>query len=163
MTLTSGHTYTFRPYLRNSDESVIIYGTPITFFVVTNDWQSYTPATESEYEALASSTEQIGQTSTMANLLMERPPFLWFKQINEAYASSTQSTTTEMPSLTLNFASSSIPFTVTMFSSTTLSTLIPADTHELLYGIMQASIYAFGIYALYRRVQGAFTKDENSI
>jgi hypothetical protein len=162
MLLTSGHQYTFKPYV-TSTAGTRIYGETVTFFAQTNEWQNLVPTTTAGYEALASSTEDIGKTATVGGLLMQRPPFLWFKQINDAYASSTQVTAEAMPTLTVNMSSTSIPFTVDMFSSSTLSTFIPQETHDRLYGIMQASIYAFTLYALYRRVQGAFNKDENEI
>jgi len=163
LTLTEGHGYTYRPYIRNSDGSVRLYGESITFWVVSNQWQSLIPTSTAAYEEAASSTESLGQVATMGGMLMARPPFLWFAQINAAYASSTTSTGEEMPTLTIDMGDTLIPFTADMFSSTTLSTFIPEETHDRLYGIMQASIYAFGVYALYRRVQGAFNKDENEI
>jgi len=161
--LVEGHAYTFRPYLRNTTGEIRIYGTPITFFVIENEWSSFVPRNDQEAEDIASSTPDLGQTATVSGLLMQRPPFLWFKQINDAYASSTQTVGSEMPTLTINMSDTIIPFTADMFSSTTLSKFIPEETHETIYGTMQASIYAFGLYALYRRIQGAFNKDENEI
>jgi len=182
MTLSPGHLHLWRPFLYSSTTNQYVYGDWYSFDVVYRSASS-TPLipvanASSTVEYLNSfcggfaaedtilydvcyvggymfvpSTASVQQFATIPFSLQDKFPFAYYYQVKNIISNGS-ATSTPLGTLTLSFASTSIPFTATIFSPTTIRYFIPDDVADIFKLLTTSTLWlAFGWY-VWHRVRG---------
>lgn len=152
MNLEENHLHLWRPYLRNSDSTRIVYGQWYSFDVVgpSAPFESFIdPETGLPINATSTS---FWDFLNVPNLLKTKAPTGYIYQIGTMFSEISNIPSTTTPSLTLSFVAATSSMTtfqnVEVFSYDTVTQFIPDPMIVILRTLMVATLYiglAFGI------------------
>jgi len=157
--LTTGHTYTWRPYLTaTSTTDGRVYGTAGWFNVVSAPVnQSIIPPTN------ATSTSALqGWFTGVQSTILGVPPWSYWVQLRTIMLTSADSLTgtSTVPSFTfpIGTASSSIHFSQTLFDKTKMEAFIPSSAWSAGKVLMAGILYVLFALMIYHEVDRRFSK-----
>jgi len=168
MTLISGDSYSFKPYLRSATSTGYVYG-PTYYFNVVSAAHSMSTVSGMTVSGSTSTPDDLLQSFSIGDYIMQKFPFNWVTGIAAVIGvMQSQTSTTSLPTMSVNFGylttlnafSTSTPINTTIdyMSTSTWTQLaaIPAiqTGRTLVSGMLWFGLVIFGV----REARGVFRK-----
>lgn len=143
VSLSEANLYLWRPYLRTSTSTEFIYGDWYSFDVVSASASSSQYIDPFTGLPLVSTSTYFGDLLNFPSRLTQKAPFSYFYEIKGIFDSfSGEDETGAFPSITLDLSSSSIPFSIEIFSQSTIdNSFLPSGFISTLRTLMVASMW----------------------